>query len=60
VCRREDDLVAAVDRIGQLDRQICRTAAEERFSVTRMAADYERVYVALQTAGSTWRRPPAA
>jgi glycosyltransferase involved in cell wall biosynthesis len=39
-----DDLVDAVKRLDQLDRRECRREVEERFSASRMAADYERVY----------------
>lgn len=39
-----DDLVAAVPRIKELDRSICRQAAEARFSVAAMADGYEQVY----------------
>jgi glycosyltransferase involved in cell wall biosynthesis len=60
VCTSEDDLVAAVDHIGQIDRQTCRAVAEERFSAARMAADYERVYAALLGAESTRHESPAA
>lgn len=44
VCADEDQLVQAVGRIGELDRAICRKAAEERFSAARMARDYEQLY----------------
>jgi glycosyltransferase involved in cell wall biosynthesis len=40
----EDELVAAVDRIGELDRARCREEAERRFSPAVMAQAYERVY----------------
>jgi glycosyltransferase involved in cell wall biosynthesis len=41
---REEELVAAVDRIGDIDRAACRAEAERRFSPGAMAAQYERVY----------------
>lgn len=42
----------ATARVGELDRTACRDDAERRFSVERMARDYERVYErALQAAG---------
>lgn len=44
LCPDEDAMVAAVDRLGELDRRDCRTSAEERFDMHRMAADYVRVY----------------
>ena len=39
-----DAMVAAIGRIGEIDRQACRTAAEERFSVARMVDDIEAMY----------------
>jgi glycosyltransferase involved in cell wall biosynthesis len=47
VCDSERALELSVARIGELDRQVCRAVAEERFSVERMATDYERLYRAL-------------
>jgi glycosyltransferase involved in cell wall biosynthesis len=60
VCANEDELVAAVEHIAQLDRRTCRAVAEDRFSAPRMAADYERVYAALVDDGSARLSPPAA
>jgi hypothetical protein len=37
-------MVTAVARVHEIDRQQCRAAAERRFSLTRMAADHERLY----------------
>ena len=39
-----DELVDAVKRVDRLDRRECRREVEERFSASRMARDYERVY----------------
>jgi glycosyltransferase involved in cell wall biosynthesis len=39
-----DELVDAVKRVDRLDRRECRREVEERFSASRMASDYERVY----------------
>ncbi|MHC1557834.1 glycosyltransferase family 4 protein [Actinomycetospora sp. C-140] len=47
LCDDEDAMVAALDRIGSLDRRACRAAAEQRFSVARMARDHVRLYRAL-------------
>ena len=47
-----DGAVAAARRIGTLSRQRCRQVFDHRFSAARMAADYERVYERLNTAGS--------
>jgi glycosyltransferase involved in cell wall biosynthesis len=43
---RESDegLVEALGRIGELDREACRLAAVERFSIERMARDHEGLY----------------
>jgi len=38
------DLARAVRMAGRLDRQKCRTATEERFSMAKMAAEHERFY----------------
>jgi glycosyltransferase involved in cell wall biosynthesis len=42
--RTEDELVAAIGRIGQLDRAACRRAAEEQFSRTVVGERYLRLY----------------
>jgi glycosyltransferase involved in cell wall biosynthesis len=47
LCRDEDDMTAAAAHIGEIDRWQCRAAAERRFSLARMAADYERLYRAI-------------
>jgi glycosyltransferase involved in cell wall biosynthesis len=47
-----DGLVAALGRIGQLDRRACRRAAEARFDVSRMADDYEHHYTTLVASGT--------
>jgi glycosyltransferase involved in cell wall biosynthesis len=39
-----DAAVAAVSRLGELDRRRCRAVFEERFSVSRMARDYVALY----------------
>jgi glycosyltransferase involved in cell wall biosynthesis len=39
-----DDLVEAVGRIGEIDRNDCRRAAERRFSMERMVEDHVRLY----------------
>ena len=44
LCRDEDEMVEAVDRIKEIDRDQCRGAAERRFSLQRMARDQERFY----------------
>lgn len=44
LCRDEDEMVEAIDRIKEIDRDQCRGAAERRFSLQRMARDHERFY----------------
>lgn len=42
----EDSLLRALERVDELDRAACRRAAEERFSMQRMAADHAAFYEA--------------
>ena len=44
LCRDEDEMITAVTRIDEIDRAACRAAAEQRFSLQRMATDYETLY----------------
>src|SRR5207237_3565078 len=44
ICSTEDEMVAAVGRLPELDRARCRAEAERRFSPTAMATSYERLY----------------
>ena len=44
LCRDEADMVTAVDQVEQIDRAECRAAAEERFSMQRMARDHVKLY----------------
>jgi glycosyltransferase involved in cell wall biosynthesis len=44
LCDDEAGAVAAVGRLGEIDRARCRADAEARFSIERMAADHERLY----------------
>jgi glycosyltransferase involved in cell wall biosynthesis len=39
-----DEAVAAIERLGEIDRKACRRAVEERFSVDRMADEYLALY----------------
>jgi glycosyltransferase involved in cell wall biosynthesis len=39
-----EEAVLAVGKIGAVDRRTCRAAFEERFSASRMAADYLAIY----------------
>lgn len=47
ICRSIDEMIEAVGRVDRLSRQACRRRVEERFSVSRMADDYEAVYRAV-------------
>jgi glycosyltransferase involved in cell wall biosynthesis len=44
LCDSEDQMVAAVDSIGRLDRKRCRDWVQEKFSVERMVDGYEEIY----------------
>lgn len=44
LCRDEEEMISAVDRVADLDRKACREAAERRFSLQRMARDHEQLY----------------
>ena len=47
LCRDQDEMTAAAARVHQISRRHCRAAAERRFSLARMAADYDRLYRAI-------------
>jgi glycosyltransferase involved in cell wall biosynthesis len=52
--RNDNAALARVLQVaGELDRATCRTAVEERFSATKMAADYARLYADVLTASVT-------
>jgi hypothetical protein len=40
-------MTAAVALVPHIDRRQCRAAVEQRFSLTRMTADYDRLYRAI-------------
>jgi glycosyltransferase involved in cell wall biosynthesis len=44
VCETEDELVQAIGRLDEIDRAACRAQAEQRFSPSAMAGQYEQVY----------------
>ena len=44
VCEGVSECVAAVSRLGELNRQTCRAYVESRFATSRMVDDYEAVY----------------
>src|SRR5262249_18725525 len=61
LCRDERDMISAVERVGGIDRDNCRAAAEQRFSLQRMARDHERLYRRLlESEGGFVRRVPPA
>jgi glycosyltransferase involved in cell wall biosynthesis len=43
----EAEMVAALDRLGELDRTRCRAKAEKHFSAQAMAEAYEAIYLRL-------------
>jgi glycosyltransferase involved in cell wall biosynthesis len=61
LCRDEEEMIRAVDRVAEIDRANCRSAAERRFSLLRMARDHERFYTrVLDREATLVRRIPAA
>jgi glycosyltransferase involved in cell wall biosynthesis len=44
ICDALDEAVAAVHRIDELSRDVCRNVFQTRFSSERMAKDYVRIY----------------
>jgi glycosyltransferase involved in cell wall biosynthesis len=61
LCRDEEEMIRAVDRVADIDRANCRSAAERRFSLLRMARDHERFYRrVLDREATLVRRIPAA
>jgi glycosyltransferase involved in cell wall biosynthesis len=49
IVESEDDAIAAIKRLAELDRRAVRTRFEARFSAKRMAKDYVRSYETLIT-----------
>jgi glycosyltransferase involved in cell wall biosynthesis len=60
LCDDLDDMVAAVDRLGTIERRRCREAAQERFSLRRMASDHEVLYEKLVASLDVSRTPIGA
>ena len=44
LCRDEEEMIIAVDRVHEIERRQCRAAAERRFSLMRMALDHQQLY----------------
>lgn len=43
-----DEMVEAIAKVDRIDRRACASVARRRFSASRMAADYERLFEALR------------
>ena len=56
LCSDDADMIAAVRRVSSIDRRACRAAAEKRFDMDRMAADYSTLYEQILNRG---RRIPS-
>lgn len=56
LCDDESQMVQAVRRIGQLDRDACRQRFVERFSSTRMVQDHLDLYTEIVDSGGTKAR----
>jgi glycosyltransferase involved in cell wall biosynthesis len=55
--RGVDEAIAAVHRLGELDRALIRQRFEQRFTLQRMAIDYLSVYASLSETEPAPRRP---
>lgn len=58
IVQDQDEAVEMVRRIETLDRVACRKAFERRFTATRMAQGYLRIYEQLLSSGSASRSKP--
>jgi len=58
VVENEDEAVKAIGKLGRLDRRKVRARFEERFSVSRMARQYEDRYRALAAAAASTGEAP--
>jgi len=58
IVRNDEEAIAAIRGIGDLDRALCRRDFEERFTASRMARDYLRVYRRLVEASGRSSAPP--
>lgn len=52
-CETTADFVAAIDRVGTIDRAACRADFEERFTADVMAAGYEAIFEKVTTREAT-------
>jgi glycosyltransferase involved in cell wall biosynthesis len=44
LCSDADELVSAIHRVDELDRDLCRATVVDRFSTERMVADHIALY----------------
>jgi glycosyltransferase involved in cell wall biosynthesis len=44
VCDTEADMITAINNIGSINRATCRQVAEQKFSATVLAKQYEELY----------------
>ncbi len=44
LCKDEDDMVAALERVDQIDRADCRAAVEKYFSAERMVGEHIELF----------------
>ncbi len=49
LCETPDEMLAALERIGRIDRAACRLEFEARFTARRMAIDHVRAYEAVSS-----------
>jgi glycosyltransferase involved in cell wall biosynthesis len=56
LARNEDELVAAIGRVGSLDRSACRAAVEARFSTERMVAQHLELFSRILVARAAGQR----
>jgi glycosyltransferase involved in cell wall biosynthesis len=47
VCDTVDDMTAAIGRLHEIDRGVCRTEGERRFSTNAIVNEYEQLYLRL-------------
>ena len=55
----QNDAVAAVDRLGLIDRKSCRKEFEKRFSAHRMTSDYLAIYERIRSEGEASKKVTA-
>lgn len=61
LCQTIDECVAAIDRVAEIDRRVCRQHVEQHFSVQSMVDGYEAVYrdvLAASYQRNGWQKKP--